>query len=204
MTDTPDTRLVSECQLEIERAWNQARDDAPVHRLAAAHPQLAETLYEFFASMIEADDYLDRPAPEFAGLDRKVRDRVALELERASEPARPKSFLALLREATGETVDAIAASMNVTPDFLVDASEHGSVLPIKAREELVRRARRGRSPIDERDALMSFDAPPSLRRAASRDAAYKSPAVTFQDVVNRASLNDREKQFWLGLSKLQF
>ena len=29
MHDTPDASLLSQCQLEIERAWTDAQDDAP-------------------------------------------------------------------------------------------------------------------------------------------------------------------------------
>jgi hypothetical protein len=61
------------CQSEIERAWNDAWDDAPVHRLAAAHPELADELYDFFVCVVEGEDDLDRVGPECAEMDRKVQ-----------------------------------------------------------------------------------------------------------------------------------
>ena len=198
MSDMLEDSLLSKCRLEIERAWNDARDDAPVHRLATAHPEIAEELYEFFASVIEADDHLDRARPEFAEMDRRVRDLLG-RARQDSQPKRPKSFLALVREVSGESVDAIAASMEVTPDFLVDASEHGAVLPLEARKELVRRARVTRT-LDESEALASFDVSSSLRRAASRDAAYAPSGVTYIELVKRSGLSAAEKRFWSDLA----
>lgn len=199
MTDSPETNLLSECQLEIERAWNDSKDDAPVHRLAVAHPELADDLYDFFACVIEADDHLDRLRPEFAETDRRVREVLQRTLK-DNQPKQPKTFLALVREAaSGESVDALAAAMEVTADFLVVVSKHGVVLPRKAREELVRRARLTHS-VNESEALASFDAPSHLKRAASRDTAFAPANITYRDVVERSSLSAAEKRFWLGLA----
>src|SRR3954466_12263637 len=87
MSESPDASLLSACQLEIEHAWNASRDDAPVHRLAAAHPELAEELYEFFACVIEAEDGHDRPRSESAAMDRRVREL----LERSSQSTQPST-----------------------------------------------------------------------------------------------------------------
>ncbi len=204
MSDTPEMTVLSRCRLEIELAWNETMDDSVVHRLAAEHPELADELYSFFADVVEAEHHVGRPRPEFAELDRKVREMLE-GARHESAQSRPNTFLGLVRETTGEPVDMIAASMNVTPDFLVDASEQGAVLPLRAREELVRRARemsrvRGIREIDERQGVASFDVSSVMARAASRRTAYEPVNVTYRDVVERSSLSAAEKQFWLGLA----
>jgi hypothetical protein len=204
MSDSPEVSLLSRCRVEIETAWNESMDDSVVHRLAAEHPELTDELYAFFADVVESQYHLGQTRPEFAVLDAKVRE--VLEGARGhSAAARPITFLALVREATGELVDTIAASMHVTPDFLVEASERGAVLPLQARAELVRRARamsqrRGTTEIDEREGVASFDVSSALDRAASRDAAYERTEVTYRELVERSSLSDADKQFWLGLA----
>jgi hypothetical protein len=177
-----------------------------VHRLVLAHPELAEELYDFFADVIEAEDHFDRPRPEFAESASRARDalRAALAKKQASKTqVRSRPFLALVRDARGgEFVDVIAASMQLPADFLVDASHHSTVLPLAARKELVRRAQ-GIHPathIDEDEALASFDVSSRLRRAASRSAAYRPVEVTYRDIVERSSLSDEEKRFWLDLA----
>jgi hypothetical protein len=200
MSESSDAELLSACQLEIERAWNEAKDDGPVHRLAADHPELAEELYEFFACVIEAEDELDRPRPDFAEMDRRVRAMLGVAEEDAAVKAQP-SFLALVRGVTGESVDAIAVGMEVTADFLVVASEEGKVVPVAARVELVRRARglRNMGDVNESELMVSFDAPPSLRRAASRRTAFTPSTVTYDMVVKHSTMSDESKRFWLGL-----
>jgi hypothetical protein len=199
MHDSPESTLLFECRCEIELGWNEPMDDSVVHRLAREHPELADELYDFFADVIEAEDHLDQPRPETA-VDRRVRDMLAA--ARHDNPAAPsKTFLALLRDVSDEPVDAIAESMDLAPDFLVDASDHGTKLPPKVREEFVRRLSRVRLTlgIDERDALASFDAPAKLRRAASRKGPYRPIEVSYRDLVERSSMTDEEKRYWLDL-----
>jgi hypothetical protein len=172
MFDSPHAKLLSACQLEIELAWNNAMDDSPVHRLAEAHPELAEELYAFFADVMEAEDY--------------------------PEPKQARTFLALVRGAAGESVDEIATSMDVTPDFLVVVSKYGSLMPLATRKELVRRARVGRE-IEEEEALASFDVSAAHRRAASRDRAYPETDESYADLVTQSNLNSAQKLFWLDL-----
>ena len=178
--ESPEDRLLFECKLEIEQAWMRGAGRATVHRLAAAHPELADELYEFFAFMVDAHEGLswEGDAPEEPG----------------GNEARP--FLAILRDATGESVEAIAASMEVTADFLVDLSDHGTVLPLKARAELVRRAA-GMLDVGETEAVASFDVA-SVRRAASRDRAYPTTEVTFRELVERSGLSEEQKRYWAG------
>lgn len=190
MVESAEAKLLFECKLEIEQAWMSGRDRGAVHRLAGAHPEVADELYEFFAFMVDTH----------AGLShqREVRRESELTSETAVKSGKAaKPFLGLLRDVTGGSVQAIAAAMEVTADFLVDLSDNGRVLPVKAREELVRRARAVRE-MGEGEALASFDVV-SLRRAASRDTAYPVSSLTFKELVERSSLSAEQKGFWSGL-----
>lgn len=165
-------------------------DPMAVHRLARAHPELAKELYDFFAFMIETHEASIGRRGAQSGVQSGA-------ISLAPSPAtRPKPFLALLR-ATGQSVRAIAASMEITPDFLVDLSDHGSVLPLKARHELARRASMVRA-IDDAEAVASFDVV-TTKRAASRDTAYPVSTLTFAELVNRSGLSAEQKRFWLSL-----
>jgi hypothetical protein len=203
MSDSPERVLLFECQRQIELAWNERMDDSVVHRLAAEHPELADELYDFFADVIEAEDFLDQPRPENA-VDRRVRDMLiqARHDNRDDQAAPSKTFLALVRDCSDDHVDDIAESMQMPADFLVDASDHGTKLPARAREEFVRRLRRVRltREIDIGEALASFDAPAKLRRAASRKGPYRPIEVSYRDLVERSSMSDEEKRYWLDLT----
>jgi hypothetical protein len=176
-----DETLLFTCKLEIEESWMSGDDRKAVHRLARTHPALAKELYDFFAWMIETH----------VGARRRESSAVTNEA--------PKPFLALLKGAKGERLPGIAASMGIPQDFLVVVSKFGAVLPRKAREELIRRARLTRD-IDETTALSSFDAPTYLQRAASRDGPYEPFDMTYQRVVTESTLSAEDKRFWLGLA----
>ncbi|HEY4302824.1 MAG TPA: hypothetical protein VGM82_00040 [Gemmatimonadaceae bacterium] len=174
--ESPEAKLLFECKLEIEEMWLSDEDPDAVHRLAGAHPQFAKELYEFFAYM--ADTHDAPPTYHDARVDRP--------------------FLALLRDVANESVQTIAASMDITPDFLVDLSDHGRVVPLAARRELVQRARKGRV-IDEAEAVASFDVV-TLRRAASRRTPFEESHETFADVVKRSRLSAEQRRFWTSLA----
>jgi len=174
--ESTEARLLFECKLEIENMWTTGEDPRAVHRLARAHPQLSKDLYVFFASMIEAHAGIRSP--------REARSA--------------RTFLGLLRDVANESVQALAASMDITPDFLVDVSDHGRVVPRAARRELVRRARAGRV-IDEAEAIASFDFV-TLRRAASRDSEFPESNETFADILKGSMLSAEQRRFWSSLA----
>lgn len=180
--ESVEAKVLFECKLEIEEMWMSGEDPKAVHRLARAHPELAQALYLFFAFMVETH----------AGTHDRRPGSAVHEMQAA------KPFLALLRDVADESVQTLAAAMDITPDFLVDLSDHGAVLPLKARRELVRRARIGHN-IDEAEAIASFDVV-TLRRAASRDSAYPESNETFTDIVKRSSLSAEQQRFWSSLA----
>jgi hypothetical protein len=198
MSDDQRDALLSRCQLEIELAWNKSRDVSVVYRLVAEHPALADDLYEFFVDVIEAEDEYDRPRLDRAEMDRKVREMLEEAATSVVRPTGRRTFLRLLMDAKDEPLEAIAASLDVTADFLVDLSDNGRVLPMKARRELVRRAQTARA-IDEAEAIGSFDVM-SRRKAASRDGAYRPSRLTYEGLVKRSGLSAEQKGFWAELA----
>ncbi|HEY4303505.1 MAG TPA: hypothetical protein VGM82_03515 [Gemmatimonadaceae bacterium] len=178
--ESAEAKLLFECKLEIEELWMSGEDRRAVHRLARAHPTLGKELYFFFADMLEIHVPEIRRAPSAS-----------------SEVRLDRPFLAVLRDVADESVQEIAASMDITPDFLVDLSDHGRAVTLEARRELVRRASVGRA-IDEAEAVASFDVV-TLRRAASRDTEFHESNETFADLVTRSSLSAEQKRFWSNL-----
>lgn len=57
---------------QVERAWNTDGDDELVDRLAAENPQHAETLYDFFATLVEASHHHTFPNKKFESADGSV------------------------------------------------------------------------------------------------------------------------------------
>ncbi|HEY4130927.1 MAG TPA: hypothetical protein VGM50_09940 [Gemmatimonadaceae bacterium] len=180
--ETAEAKLFFECKLEIEELWKSGEEPEAVHRLAGEHPQFSKELYLFFAFMI--DTYTAMQEDAIASV---TANQVRLD----------KPFLALLRDIDDESVQSLAASMDITPDFLVDLSDHGRAVTLAARRELVRRARVGRA-IDEAEAIASFDVI-TLRRAASRDSEFRESNETFADIVKRSRLTAAQKRFWSNL-----
>lgn len=88
MQNTTDAELLQQLIVQLEHAWNASRDDSLVDRLAAEHPMLAEDLYEFFADLVEAELEQDRPRPELAAADERVRQWLEREGYRRAEAAR--------------------------------------------------------------------------------------------------------------------
>src|SRR6201999_1413910 len=73
---------------EIEAAWNARGDAEVVHRLAAAHPQLAQEFYEFFADLLDARDDLGRARPEYDALNERVSEFLRREGDARAAAAR--------------------------------------------------------------------------------------------------------------------
>jgi hypothetical protein len=211
---------------EIERAWMERGDYSVVDRLAAANQDLAEKLYLFFATVVDAPDLLDRRQPELADSARRTREwleregfalaaRVVQE-ERAAEtttpenerpvadgpPTRRGTFVGLLRRLTGADPERLAAKLDITQDFLVDLSANVRVLPTKARGELAKRAGKAWG-ADRARVLASLGEPDvrtaaaEFRRAASRSDAYAMTTLTYEQLVQRSSMDAKRKRYWL-------
>jgi hypothetical protein len=186
----------------LEEAWNATRDAHLVDRLAADQPARAQEIYEFFVDLVEAELDRDRKRPEFARSDERTRQWLLDEGFRAAAAAKAASasssvttsaaplmsgnirpMLGLLKEETGEGVDALARALDVT---------------IQARIELAGRIERARG-IDRSRTMAALTVPGrQLQRAASRDRPYVADVPTFAELVERSSLDHSRKQEWLG------
>ncbi|MDB4913710.1 MAG: hypothetical protein JWM95_1354 [Gemmatimonadetes bacterium] len=205
---------------EIERAWMDDRDESLVDRLAKEHPELAERLYLFFATVVDAPDQLERHRPELA--EGAARTRDWLEREGFARAARAAAtgtstqatptptgkvaeqvtptFVGLLRQVTGADPQKLAAELDITLDFLAEVSSNTRVLPNRVRRELATRAHRVRGIGFDR-ALASLEASVQLQRAASRGAAYSDACVTYQELVNQSQLSADQKEYWHNLGR---
>ncbi|MDB4914943.1 MAG: hypothetical protein JWM95_2587 [Gemmatimonadetes bacterium] len=218
MSAVNDERLAGLME-EIERAWMENRDDSVADRLAKQYPELAESLYLFFATVIDAQDELGRHRPELADSARRTREWLEKEgfarAERASEvvwkateatptPIRrvaeavTPTFVGLLRQVTGADPQTLAAELDITLDFLVEVSSNARVLPTRVKRELASRVHRVRGIGFDR-ALASLVAPVQLQRAASRGAAYSDARVTYDELVSHSQLSPEQKEYWHNL-----
>lgn len=194
---------------EIERAWIERQDDSVVDRLAKEHPELAERLYLFFATVVDAPDELDRKRPELSDSAARTREWLTREgFTRAANSGQPDatptrrvaeeatySFVGLLRQLTQASPRVLAAELEITPDFLVEVSSHAAVLPLEAKHELARRANKARGIAVER-VLASLETPVLLQRAASRDEAYAATSVTYDELVSQSQMSNMQKRYW--------
>ena len=204
---------------EIERSWMEDRDESVVDRLAGEHPEFAEELYLFFATIVDAPDQLELSRPDLAQSAAQTRDWLEREgfaraarssaeersTETTSTPPRETTelpaptFVALLRQ-TGAPLSTLAAEMDVTLDFLVELSRHAALVPLGAKRELATRAHRALN-LDVARSLASLEAPVELQRAASRKGAFSSARMTFDDLVLQSQLSADQKNYWLQLGQ---
>jgi hypothetical protein len=123
---------------------------------------------------------------------------------KSARPTSAQGLLAFLREVTGEGPVSLAPLLGITPAFLIDLADHVSVIPESARRELARRVEKAcgikaaatlavLNESQQGKATMS-------RKAASRSKAYKKESTNYADIVNRSSLNDEQRRYWLSLA----
>lgn len=229
MVDTNGGELLYRLTEEIERAWNERRDYEIVHRLADEHPELATELYEFFADVFEADDQVDRQRPERAEMDASVvawlrEEGYALGAASFDAPGREatttpfslsegcsdsttnspavpgESFVGYLRRTTDESVERLAADIDITQEFLIGLSDNGAIVPPRARSEVCRRVMRVHR-LDEKTLLsvLAQSGQTPMAKAASRQRAYASKKLTYADIVRWSNMDDIRQRFWLEL-----
>jgi hypothetical protein len=169
MSGRNDQEQLFDLMEQIERAWMESGDYTLVDRLAAQHPAVAENLYLFFATVVDAPDELDRSRPELAEQTKRIREwlhegggfaivaaaaagetestetasSVSGETTPQSSSTPPPTFFGLLKKA-GDAPDpeAMANRLDVSVDFLREVSKHTDLLPTGVRRELARRVER--------------------------------------------------------------
>jgi hypothetical protein len=209
--------LLNRLRLDIERAWNQSEDDEMVHVLARKHPELSEDLYEFFADIVAmsfaselaATNGEDRMTAwlESGGFAKIAQAR--REAKTSSTPStRPTpivdatNLVAFLKAKTRKDMDALALALGISSRFLLDLSNHSTVLPEKARLELAQRAEQQMSiaRLETLRILHGLARANPMQRAASRSAAFTPQSTTYEAIVNRSGLDNDQKRFWLSLA----
>lgn len=108
-----------------------------------------------------------------------------------------RSLVALLKEHSGLGLREVAKDIGVDPGFLVDISEHPSLVPNGARKEIARRVP-ATWRISTAETLATFESGRRvpMQKAASRPSAFKALSTTYEDIVKRSKLSDDEKLFW--------
>ena len=179
------TEQLDQLCAQIELAWADRHDaQTPsrlTDRLAAAHPNYAAELYDFYALLIETD-LMQAPA---------IPKQPVLE--------RVRSFVSQLCEHTGAKATEIAARLSVPYPLLVMMQRHPQSVPQRVREELATRAA-NLLQFDRLRALAALAQPYAEPMAASRDKAYEREEITFAEMLKRAKVTKKEQQYWLSLT----
>lgn len=166
----------------VERQ-EEAADDDRVLAVASGVQEAASDLYD-------------------AAPDGDQSDRVAdLQVTQAAPIAASKSVVAYLKDRSGARLEGLAVGLGVPAAFLTDISDHATAVPEGARLELARRVRK-KWGIAEAETLLVFKTSTAapMRRAASRKKAFSVSLTTFAVMVQRSTLSDDEKRFWLSLA----
>jgi hypothetical protein len=110
------------------------------------------------------------------------------------------SFVTLLKERTGERKQKVLADeLGVTVQFLVLVSEHSALLTLGARSEIANRVKRARG-IELAETIRALQGGPAgVQKAASRSSAHEAPKLTYEDLVQHAGLDEKEKKIWMSL-----
>jgi hypothetical protein len=204
MSGRNDQDQIFDLMEEIERAWMERGDHTVVDQLAAQHPALADQLYLFFATVVDAPDELDRSRPELAEQSKRISDWLhegggfaaataagesdnsetasAFTGERTplSSSMPPPTFFGLLKRASDSPdPEAMASRLDVSVDFLREVSKHTDILPTKVRRELARRVERQFS-VDVNLALRSLGEGQMLGGAPLARAASRAGGKVFE------------------------
>ena len=179
------TEQLDQLCAQIELAWADRHDAQTVDRLAAAHPDHAAELYDFYALLIETD-LMQAPPVVIAAKQPVLLERV-------------RSFVSQLCEHTGAKATEIAARLSVPYPLLVAMQRHPQSVPQRVREELATRAA-NLLQFDRLRALAALAQPYAEPMAASRDKAYQHEEATFAELLKRAKVSKKEQQYWLSLA----
>lgn len=117
----------------------------------------------------------------------------------ASDVSARQSTLAELRARTGAPASRIAREMDVPVTFLSAVGRYPNVVPMSWRREIADRAER-KLKVPSRVVMNSFEHPYQEQMAASRDGAYETENVTYENILDQAGITGEARQFWLSLA----
>ncbi|MGB8510321.1 MAG: hypothetical protein WCD76_18230, partial [Pyrinomonadaceae bacterium] len=93
----------------------------------------------------------------------------------------------------------IAREMDVPVAFLSAVGRYPNVVPMSWRRELADRAER-KLKVPAPVVMNSFEHPYQEQMAASRDGAYETENVTYENILDQAGMAGEARQFWLSLA----
>lgn len=193
----------------VERVWEASHDIDEIHRLAATMPAHIAEVYEFLELLISLNSAMPEPINVRTRVDQKVRryleqqgfaDAAAAQLE--SAPTTPTTIIQALKSATGMDVTALAAAIEVSPSFLLGLQGRLGQLPLRACQEISRRAAcltdlPSQTFFALLDAAGSFPTTRSARRMVSEPVP--ADKGTYQSFIEGVGLTPEQVEFWLSL-----
>ena len=124
----------------------------------------------------------------------------AEEAEASPEGQAAKSLIALFKDESSMSLQEVSVRLELNPAFLLDLSDHSSLVPHGARREIARRADVALK-VAASKTLSAFDRSDSanVRKAASRTTPFERQTITYEEIVKRSKLAEDQKRFWLEL-----
>jgi hypothetical protein len=117
--------------------------------------------------------------------------------EHVSQP-----LVVMLRAHTRQRAPAIANTLGVTAPFLSDLSDlgwHARVIQMPWKQEIVGKIKQHYPDIPEEKIWQSLNCRSELQRAAYRDDEYEREELTPERILERSSMDDETKAYWLAL-----
>jgi hypothetical protein len=111
-------------------------------------------------------------------------------------PLEQKNWLFFLRKRTKQSLPCLVSELtNVTTEYLILVSRHPNVVPINVKTRIAEEIERAWGvPVHESFECLSDN--PNLVRAASRSEPFANNPKSFKELLDRTSLNDKQKDYW--------
>lgn len=169
-----------------------------INRTSAEAEWTAEELRrELREGGVDPDQLIKGAREKLEGLRRDSAGRA--EDATAADVSARQSVLAELRSRTGVPASRIAREMDVPAAFLSAVGRYPNVVPMGWRRELATRAER-RLRVPSLVVMNSFEHPYQEQMAASRDGAYETEDMTYENILDQAGMTGEARQFWLSLA----
>lgn len=115
--------------------------------------------------------------------------------------AHPYSFMKLIVSNTHMRPSQVEPVLNATAEFIDDVNDYPDVAGRAVVLRLVHLASQ-LPQIFESQALYAFEHnPPRRRMAASRDESYDHARPTFEEILERSQMTEKQKAFWRSVAE---
>jgi hypothetical protein len=109
------------------------------------------------------------------------------------------TFLIAMKKETGKRGTEVANLLGVTYPFLLEASRYPTILPRRAKCELVDLAEQ-RCGVSSQISWQAFENRPiELRIAKHRTRSLPGDLPSYVDIVQRSGMNEEQQRFWLSM-----